>query len=156
MVMKTYLPEPVVDAEVSSVLADALAPLELKSVERDRMRNRILSRLSAPAPTGMLTLRANEGTWRNLAPGVEMKVLREEPASNSMTYLVRMQPGARAPVHEHRQAEECLVLEGEVHLGDHVIRSGDWHVALPGSTHDDFWSKTGCMLLIRAEIRASL
>lgn len=156
MVMNTTRPDPTLDSEVSSALADALAPLELKAAERDRMRKRILSQVAAPAPTGMLTLRANEGIWRNLAPGVEMKVLREEPTSNSMTYLVRMQSGARAPVHEHRQAEECLVLEGEVQLGDHVIRSGDWHVALPGSTHDDFWSRTGCLLLIRSEIGAPL
>lgn len=152
--MKPSLPDPVLDSEVSGALADAIAPLELRAAERDRMRERILRRVRAPAPAGTLTLRANEGIWQHYAPGVETKILREEPASNSVTYLVRMQPGARVPVHQHPQVEECLVLEGEVHLGDHVIRRGDWHVALPGSAHDDFWSKTGCLLLIRSATAA--
>ena len=43
------------------------------------------------------------------------------------------------------------MLEGEVFLGDHVIREGDWHVALPGSTHSEYFSKSSCLLLIRAE-----
>lgn len=154
--MKSPLYQTALDSEISDALADALSPVELSNAQRDRMRSRILKRATAPAPSGMLTLRAHEGQWRALAPGVHMKVLREDPVSNAMTYLVRMEPGAQAPVHEHRQAEECLVLEGEVHLGDHVIRSGDWHVALPGSTHSDFWSSTGCLLLIRSEVRAAL
>jgi quercetin dioxygenase-like cupin family protein len=63
-----------------------------------------------------------------------------------------MEPGSRVPVHSHTQEEHCLVLEGEVNIGEHVMRSGDWHIARTGSTHEDFWSKTGCLLFIRAEM----
>jgi hypothetical protein len=59
----------------------------------------------------------------------------------------------RIPVHSHNQEEDCLVLEGEVTVGEHVMRSGDWQRAQPGSTHADFWSKAGCLLFIRSEIR---
>ena len=43
---------------------------------------------------------------------------------------------------------------GEVTIGDHVMRSGDWRVARPESRHVDFWSKTGCLLFIRSELAA--
>lgn len=46
------------------------------------------------------------------------------------------------------------MLEGQGTLGDHVMRSGDWHVARPESSHVDLWSKTGRLLFIRAEMAA--
>lgn len=63
-----------------------------------------------------------------------------------------MEPGSRVPVHSHTQEEHCLVLEGEVRIGEHIMRSGDFHVALPGTAHEDFRTTTGCLLFIRAEI----
>jgi quercetin dioxygenase-like cupin family protein len=152
--MKTQLENPALDADIVAAIADGLVPIELSSAARDRMRAHILRRVTAALPSGMSTVRSNEGDWRHLAPGVQIKVLHEEASLNTMSYLVRMEPGARAPVHTHAQEEHCLVLEGEVHIGEHVMRSGDWHVALPGSTHADFLSKTGCLLFIRAEMAA--
>ena len=139
------------DAETISALAEAIRPAELGVTERDRMRARILRRAVAPPPEGTITMRAEEGAWRDYSPGVTIKVLRHEPEARRSTFLIRMAPGAHVPVHPHAEEEHCLVLEGEVSLGDHVIREGDWHVALSGSTHSEFFSKTGCLLLIRAE-----
>jgi anti-sigma factor ChrR (cupin superfamily) len=150
--MKMHLKNSALDADILNAIADGLAPLELSAAERDGMRAHIFERVTGVLPAGMFTVRAHEGVWRDLAPGVQLKVLREEASLKTMSYLVRMQPGARAPVHTHTQEEHCLVLEGEVSIGDHVMRSGDWHVALPGSTHADFLSKTGCLLFIRAEL----
>jgi quercetin dioxygenase-like cupin family protein len=151
---KPQRPEPLLDAETAGALAAGIAPLELAAELRVRMRERLLNRIASTAPSGTSTLRAHEGTWATLAPGVTVKVLHQEPGLKVSTFLVRMQPGSRAPVHAHRTEEQCLVLEGEVNVGDHVIRGGDWHVALPGSIHSDFWSKPGCLLLIRAEMPA--
>ena len=139
------------DAETILALAEAIRPVELSATERDRMRARILQRAAAPPPEGTITMRAEDGAWRDYSPGVTIKVLREEPGARRSTFLIRMAPGSHVPVHPHAEEEHCLVLEGEVFLGDHVIREGDWHVALPGSTHFDFRSKSGCLLLIRAE-----
>jgi quercetin dioxygenase-like cupin family protein len=65
-----------------------------------------------------------------------------------------MEPGSRVPVHSHTQEEQCLVVEGEVTIGEHIFRAGDWHVAMPGTTHSDFSTRTGCLVFIRAEIPA--
>ncbi len=70
-------------------------------------------------------------------PGVEMKVLLEDKATGLLTALVRMQPGARLPLHEHTDIEQTYVLEGsladeegEVHAGDYVWRpKGNRHTA---------------------------
>ena len=152
--MNRQHPDSLLDADITDALAQGIAPVELSTAERDRMRERILKRAASTPPSGMATVRAHEGTWRDLAPGVQIKVLHEDSATNTTSYFVRMEPGARVPVHAHTQEEHCLVLEGEVTIDEHVLRSGDWHVAQPGSTHADFWSKAGCVLFIRAEIRS--
>jgi len=152
--MKPQDPDSVLDADITDALVDGLAPVELSTAQRDRIRARILNLVTATLPSGMVTVRAHEGVWRDLAPGVQIKVLHEDPLVNTMSYFVRMEPGARVPVHTHTQEEHCLVLEGEVSIGEHVMHSGDWHVARPGSSHADFWSKTGCLLFIRSEMTA--
>ena len=152
--MKRQRPDSLLDADLTDALAQGIAPLELSSAERDRMRARIVERVASTPPSGTATVRADEGTWRELAPGVQIKVLHQDSATNTMSYFVRMEPGAHAPFHSHTQEEHCLVLEGEVTIDEQVLRSGDWHVAQPGSTHANFWSKAGCMLFIRAENRS--
>jgi quercetin dioxygenase-like cupin family protein len=144
--------ESILDAELTEALANAIAPVELSAQERDRMRARILKRAAATAPSGMQTLRNTEGVWKAMGPGTEFKVLHIEPATNTRSILIRMEPGSRVPVHSHSQEEHCLVLEGEVTIGEHIFRSGDWHIAMPGTTHSDFSTRTGCLLFIRGEI----
>ena len=52
----------------------------------------------------------------------------------------------------HTQEEECVVLEGEVLIGEHCFRAGDVHIARPGATHVGLRTRTGCLLYIRSEI----
>jgi anti-sigma factor ChrR (cupin superfamily) len=143
--------ESVIDPELTEAMADAIAPAELGTLERERMRAKILKRAAATAPSGMTTLRSTEGAWHKLAPGIVFKVLHLEPATNTRSILIRMQPGTSIPVHSHKQEEHCLVIEGEVTIGEHVFRSGDWHVAMPGTSHSNFSTTTGCLVFIRAE-----
>ena len=110
-------------------------------------------RVNAAPPDGTMTMRAHEGIWRDYAPGVQMKILHQEPKLSSMTCLIRMAPDSVVPLHDHAQEEHCLVLDGEASMGEHILHVGDWHVALPGSTHHNFSSRTGCLLLIRCERR---
>jgi quercetin dioxygenase-like cupin family protein len=54
-----------------------------------------------------------------------------DPERNDQTVLIRMQPGLVVVGHRHTQEEECLVLEGEVFIGDYRLGQGDMHVARP-------------------------
>jgi len=111
-----------------------------------------LNSLKAAPPDGTTTTRAHEGIWQDYGPGVQIKILHQEPGLSSMTCLVRMAPNSVVPVHDHTQEEHCLVLEGEASMGEHILHAGDWHVARPGSTHHNFGSRTGCLLLVRADM----
>lgn len=70
-------------------------------------------------------------------PGVEIKVLMEDPESGLLTTLTRMAPGAVLPDHEHTELEQTFVLEGslvdeagEVTAGNYVWRpKGSRHTA---------------------------
>ncbi len=70
-------------------------------------------------------------------PGIEMKVLMEQPSTGLLTALFRWAPGSALPLHEHVDIEQTYVLEGrlvdeegEVLAGDYVWRpAGNRHVA---------------------------
>lgn len=68
-------------------------------------------------------------------PGVEVKVLVEDPDTGIQTVLTRMAPGAELPDHEHVQLEQSFVLEGSLvdHQGE--VRAGQYVWRPAGSRH---------------------
>jgi quercetin dioxygenase-like cupin family protein len=143
----------VLDPEVVLQLAAAVAPAELTQAEREALHTRIMQRIGdAPPPPGTQTIRAADMQWRSVGPGVEVKVLRANLSRHDQTVLIRMQPGAVVVGHPHTQEEECLVLEGEVFLGDHRLGQGDMHVAAPGAVHAPIRAPHGALLMIRSEM----
>jgi uncharacterized cupin superfamily protein len=63
--------------------------------------------------------------------------------------LVRMQPGARVPTHPHPIDEECLMLEGEMFLGDTLLRAGDFQLAPAGTRDADVVTDVGALFYVR-------
>lgn len=104
-----------------------------------------------PIP-GTTTVRAAQGDWRTIAPGCEIKVLFVDHAQGYQSLLMRMHPGAVLPSHDHTMAEECLLLEGEMVIGEARFRAGDFHIAHPGTRHPDIRSEVGALAYIRAEL----
>jgi anti-sigma factor ChrR (cupin superfamily) len=143
------------DAEWSGVftaLAKAMRPAELSSNERDRLYSQVTLRAQAQGPAGTVTQRAHEAGWRQLAVGVRMKLLRIDRAAGNQTALVRFDAGSSLESHPHSQEEECLVVEGEITIGNHRLRAGDMHVARPGTRHASVSSVHGALLLVRSDI----
>lgn len=68
-------------------------------------------------------------------PGVQVKALYDDPKSGMSTLLVKMEPGANIPLHEHMGVEQTYVLEGslEDHEGKAMAGSFCWRD--PGNTH---------------------
>src|SRR6516165_3011736 len=97
---------------------------------------------------GSVTLRAAEAGWLPLSEGVSYRVLREQKYVGRQSLLIRMQPGATYRLHLHDSDEECLVIEGDLWFGDLELRSGDFHVALKGTTHPISRTVSGCLLHI--------
>lgn len=94
-------------------------------------------------------VRATEGEWvESGLPGMQIKFLYFEPATERHTVLVRMAPGTHYPSHRHNGTEECLVIEGELRVDDDCLAPGDYIVNQDGSIHKKTWSDTGCVLLL--------
>lgn len=136
-------------------LAAGIAPAELSAADRASMHERILQRIQQDAPEGTFTVRAADMQWVNAGPGVEVKVLRKDLERNDQTVLIRMQPGSVVVGHRHTQEEECLILEGEVFIGNYRLSAGDMHVARPGVVHAPIRAPHGALLMIRSEMPPS-
>lgn len=95
------------------------------------------------------TVHADDGDWTSMAPGIDKKFLYRDPATGTESYLVRMQAGASIDMHQHPRAEECLVLEGDLAIGDLQLKAGDYHVAAQGTMHPALRSQGGAIVFVR-------
>jgi ChrR Cupin-like domain len=96
---------------------------------------------------GTQTRRAGTGIWTEMSPGVTYTVLFEDPVAKRRSILVRALPGSNYRAHSHEEGhEECLVLEGDLIMGDLKLLPGDYHIAAKGSTHPAATTMSGCLL----------
>jgi quercetin dioxygenase-like cupin family protein len=144
------LDDAALEAQVFEQLGVAVAPAPLARERRDALRERLLARI-APPPEGTTTFRLADEGWFSPAPDVEMKMLRLDEAAGTSEMLIRLGAGVRVPAHSHRKEEQMIILEGECHLGEHLLRAGDSHVAPPGSWHPPITVERGVLMLLRSE-----
>jgi quercetin dioxygenase-like cupin family protein len=141
------------DQALCGAIGQAIKPIELSHERRVAMRERIVSRLGAPAPQGTYTVRARDTAgWVAVDDKVSIKVLRMDRPNNNQTVLIRMLPGGVIVPHRHNEEEECLVIEGEIEIGSHLVVAGDMHIASPGAQHAPITTRTGALLMVRSEI----
>ena len=80
--------------------------------------------------------------------GIVVRRLAVDRAKEQVTMLVRMAPGTSYPAHRHGGAEECFIVQGDLHVGDRHMRSGDFQRAERGTVHPIQTTDGGCTLLI--------
>lgn len=114
------------------------------------LRAKVLERVRGPAPD-FLTLRVDAG-WESVAPALEIKLLTYDTHNGTKSFLVRAQAGASMPAHHHHGYEECLVLQGEITLGDLVLRTGDFHGAQSHTQHPSIQTELGALVYVRAAL----
>jgi anti-sigma factor ChrR (cupin superfamily) len=68
-------------------------------------------------------------------PGIDMKVLLEDPETGLLTALFRWQPGAELALHEHVEIEQTFVLEGSLVDGEGEVRAGNYVWRPKGNRH---------------------
>jgi len=131
-------------------LAFSAPPLAPPPALRDRLLNQIQNerRPSQPITKSLTFVRASEGEWVEMGPGVTAKILYFDPISRRATALVRMAPGSVYAPHRHTEPEEFYVLEGGCFCGGQELGVGDYHRAEAGTEHYDTSSDEGCLLLI--------
>lgn len=127
--------------------AEALRPVAPPPGLRERIMERVRS---AHPPTTLRTIRAGGEGWTEFIPGIRFKILHRDEAGGTNSLLARLDPGATMPPHIHGTNEECLVLEGEITLGDVTVRAGDYHFAPKGAEHGALSTRTGALIFLRS------
>jgi quercetin dioxygenase-like cupin family protein len=140
---------------LEQALAGSLRPAAIEPDRAARLRARVMARVRAEsaAPRELVTVRSSEGDWTRIQPGIERKLLFEDPGTRTRSVLIRLGPGARIEPHGHGVHEECLVLDGELRIGDTRLRAGDYHLAAAGVPHDVVQSEAGALIFLREEMR---
>lgn len=88
--------------------------------------------------------------WHATSAGVEVMPLRGD--SDVVSMLVRFAEGASVPDHAHALDEDCLVLQGEMFLGDILLRAGDYQLAPAGGTHFGETSDVGVLFFFHGAL----
>jgi quercetin dioxygenase-like cupin family protein len=112
------------------------------------MKKAIAKKTKVQATVGASTyVRPQEMAW---APTqfdkVYMKVLYQDKAKGELTCLVKLEPGAKLPMHVHPELEQAYVLEGSMSDHDGVCRAGEYVWRTAGSYHEN-QSDEGAVLL---------
>jgi anti-sigma factor ChrR (cupin superfamily) len=68
-------------------------------------------------------------------PGIDMKVLMEDPETGLLTALFRWEPGTALDLHEHVEVEQSYVLEGSIVDDEGEVRAGDYVWRPRGNRH---------------------
>lgn len=125
-----------------------LRTLVIRSVTSERVRY-WKAKIALQHPIkGLTFIKASEGTWRSIAPGVMAKLLSFDPTSRRTTTLLRFAPGTRYAPHRHTEVEELYVLEGGCSIAGREMAIGDYHRAESGTVHHDTSTDDGCVLLV--------
>lgn len=96
----------------------------------------------------------SENDWIEIAPGVEKKALWSDGVTASNYF--RFAPGASVGGHLHRGDEECMMLDGDLFIGDILLRAGDYQLAPAGSRHGKVFSDNGALVYVRGAAKESV
>lgn len=125
------------------------------------LKERVLGRLSAqhaqssaPIRTpsasplhGLRFLAGSDTGWKPLpVRGAYIKLLSLQADRGYALLLGKLDAGVRYPAHTNVGPEDFYILSGDLHVGQQVLRAGDFHHADAGSQHGENYSVEGCTL----------
>ena len=84
-------------------------------------------------------------------PGVKSKTLLLDKKSGLLTVLLKMDPGARLPDHEHVLIEQTFVIEGKLVDPDGVCTAGNF-VWRPAGTRHAAYTPNGALMLAMFQV----
>jgi quercetin dioxygenase-like cupin family protein len=110
-------------------------------------------------PTNYIVNGTSQRVFMPRSPGVEICVLRRHP-EGGLTFLVRLQKGARAERHGHPGGEETYVVSGRIRIDrrvdadeqpqpDLLLSGGDHFFAPVDEIHEGF-AEEDCILFVVA------
>lgn len=150
-----YETNDVLDADIVDMMAANEPVMEMPAGLKAKLRGNIMERVAnehAGIGPGYITVRESDDGWIEALPGGFIKILKEADENGSLTYLARLNPGFEMPSHVHEFGEECIMLEGELYMGDLHLKKGDYHYAEAGMKHGKHWTPTGALIYLNGPL----
>jgi quercetin dioxygenase-like cupin family protein len=94
--------------------------------------------------------------WEEAAPGIHVKILARNAENDSVSMLVRLDPGTDYPGHTHAGIEELHLLHGVLKVDDRTLYPGDFIHSEAGSVDHRVWSETGCTCFLVTSTKDAL
>src|SRR5512142_294661 len=94
--------------------------------------------------------------WEEAAPGIHVKILAKNAENDSVSMLVRLDPGTDYPGHTHAGVEELHLLHGILKVDDRTLYPGDFIHSQAGSVDHRVWSETGCTCFLVTSTKDAL
>jgi hypothetical protein len=97
-----------------------------------------------------------EAEGKQVAAGIECKLLATDRERHRVSMLVRLAPGASYPAHTHAGVEELHLLHGELWIDERRLSPGDYNYGAPGASDQRVWSETGCTCVLVTSTKDTL
>jgi quercetin dioxygenase-like cupin family protein len=94
--------------------------------------------------------------WEEAAPGIHVKILARNTEIDSVSMLVRLDPGIDYPAHRHAGTEELHLLHGILKVDERTLYPGDFIHNEAGSIDHRVWSETGCTCFLMTSTEDAL
>jgi quercetin dioxygenase-like cupin family protein len=94
--------------------------------------------------------------WEEAAPGIHVKILASSAENDSVSMLVRLDPGTDYPAHRHAGIEELHLLHGILKVDERTLYPGDFIHSDAGSSDHRVWSETGCTCFLMTSTKDTL
>ena len=120
-----------------------------------RLAKRIAGETGTPPFVPPLEAR-EKPQWEEAAPGIHVKILARNAETDSVSMLVRLDPGTDYPGHTHAGTEELHLLHGVLKVDDRTLYPGDFIHSEPGSVDHRVWSETGCTCFLMTSTKDAL
>lgn len=134
---------------VSNALVSMIEPIPPASAVRES----VLRFADSSGETRAYIQRNDPGVWKSLpVPGLSFRLLYIDHHRKTQTVMYKGEPGSVFPAHDHGEAEECYILDGELETLGTVFKAGDFFRAAAGTSHGESRTRTGCTLLITSAI----
>lgn len=120
-----------------------------------RLAKRIATENGAP-PFAAPAEKPSKPEWEKAAPGIHVQILARNAAAESVSMLVRLDPGTDYPSHRHAGVEELHLLHGVLKVDGRTLHPGDFIHAEAGSVDRRVWSETGCTCFLMTSAEDTL
>jgi quercetin dioxygenase-like cupin family protein len=110
----------------------------------DRLATRIAGETATEPFVPRFEAAAVKPEWEEAAPGIHVKILARNSENDTVSMLVRLDPGTDYPGHTHAGIEELHLLHGVLKVDGRTLYPGDFIHAEAGTVDHRVWSETGC------------